>query len=52
MDTYDGGSTTSWVWTSCQPIVRGVQNASKGNLSMLGKNSFLKTYDIVQIIRN
>ncbi|MCI33381.1 hypothetical protein A2U01_0054598, partial [Trifolium medium] len=29
MDTYDGGSTTSWVWTSGQPIIGGVQNASK-----------------------
>lgn len=47
MDTYDGGSTTSWLWTSCQSIIGGVQNASKGNLSLLGKNVFLKTYDIV-----
>ena len=33
MDTYDGGSTTTWVWTSCQSVIGGIQNASKGNLS-------------------
>ena len=32
MDTHDGGSTASWLWASCQPIVGSIQYATKGIL--------------------
>lgn len=34
MDTYDGGTTASWVWACCQSFIGGLQDAFKG-ISML-----------------
>jgi len=30
LDTHDGSATTSWVWTRCQPVVGGIQDALEG----------------------
>ncbi|RVX00841.1 AUGMIN subunit 7 [Vitis vinifera] len=35
LDSHDGGTTASWVWTSCQSLVGGVQDAFEGNLRNL-----------------
>lgn len=40
MDTHDGGPPTSWVWTSCQSFIGGVQDAFEGNLPMFAKDAF------------
>lgn len=44
MDAHDGGSTTSWIRTSCQSAIGSLQNAFEGNVSMLG--SHLKSLKI------
>jgi hypothetical protein len=30
LDAHDGSATASWVWTSCQPVVGGIQDALEG----------------------
>lgn len=35
LDTHDGGSTASWLWSSCQPIVGSIQYAIEGILLLI-----------------
>nr|TKS01691.1 hypothetical protein D5086_0000170160 [Populus alba] len=38
LDAHDGSATTSWVWTRCQPVVGGIQDALEDNLLMVSNH--------------
>lgn len=51
LDTHDGGTPASWVWTSCQSLIGGIQDAFEGTSMLIMKYDlyFMKFFLLLKL---